>query len=91
MREKISPNILWAEIACDRRHIAGPWVPMGGIMYVHSLSMEPIAKANSIEEMRLEEARLEDLGYELTDKGRVVPSDWFEWKEDVDDVGEFFR
>jgi len=60
--------------------IAGPWVPFKGKGYRYNRVGQPLACASSQKEIPTEDARLEALGYKLTDKNRTFPEHFFTWK-----------
>jgi len=60
--------------------LAGSWVPFGGKCYRYNQLGYPLAEVTSPQEVAKEDARLEALGYQLTDKERVLPEYFFTWK-----------
>lgn len=57
--------------------IAGPWVPCNGKCYRYNHLGHPLTCVSSAQEVVAEDHRLEALGYQLTDKGRVLPEHFF--------------
>lgn len=57
--------------------IAGPWVGFEGKCFRYNCIGNRLACASSQKEIELEDERLQNLGYLLTDKNRKIPPSWF--------------
>lgn len=73
------------DVLSNPPQIAGPWVPLPPYqgcpkaVYRYNHIGQPLAMALTQEEVVTEDARLERLGYFLTDKDRQIPVSW--WSE----------